>query len=62
MPAKNGSESKIVNVISKWPTDCYVFPMVHSDILRSQTEKVLPSVSNQEQTLQVALTAAFPFR
>ncbi len=59
MPSKNGSGSKIVNVISKWPTDCYVFPMVHSDILRSQTERVLLSVSNQEQTLQVALMAAF---
>lgn len=53
MPSKNVSEGKTVNVISKWQADCYVFPLVHSDIPCSQTEKVLPSVSNQEQTLQV---------
>lgn len=62
IPSKNGSESKTVNVMSKWPTDCYVFPMEHSDIPCSQIEKVLPSISNQEQTLQVALMAAVLFR
>lgn len=51
MPSKNGSESKIVNVISKLPTDCCVFPTVHSDIQSSQTEKALQSVNNHEQTL-----------
>ena len=61
MPSKNGSESKVVNVISKWPTECYVFPMVHSDMRCPRTEGAA-SVSNHEQTLQMALMAAFPFR
>ncbi len=40
----------------------YMFPVTHSDTLCPQTEKALPSIANQEQTLQVALMAAAPFR